>query len=156
MRKNIGYFNTFIDYIKHFKDHFYLVTPLNEEAHVKISHLEPVIHPYARTYFVSIWTKVITWRRWDHISIRREACLRRSYTWRPNWWPFVRSLDILVDISLLRGRQKKAEKGASWPDGWWTPNQRRKGREYSESFLKALFSLFHFLDSSLTSPLLIV
>lgn len=51
MRKKIGYFNTFIDYIKHFKDHFYLVTPLNEEAHVKIFHLEPSHTPVCMNVF---------------------------------------------------------------------------------------------------------
>lgn len=40
LRKTLKFFKTYSNHVKHFRDHFVLVTPLNEEAHVKICKIE--------------------------------------------------------------------------------------------------------------------
>lgn len=57
LRQNIRHFKTYSDRVKHFKNYFYLVTPLNKEAQAKISHLEPGHPPICIYNFYKYWIK---------------------------------------------------------------------------------------------------
>lgn len=43
LRQSTKYFETYSNSVKHFKDQFFLVVPLNKEAHLKTCRLDPII-----------------------------------------------------------------------------------------------------------------
>lgn len=57
LRKNVKYFETYSNNVIHFKDHFFLVAPLNEEAHANIFRLEPGFSSTCMDSLCKYWTQ---------------------------------------------------------------------------------------------------